>query len=159
MTKKNRTKIVEMLRKAYRMEMETVANYLANSVHLDGIRAKHVRDALAEEVEDELGHAKQLAERIKVLEGRIPGSLDFEYDQKGLQPPENPLDVKQVIEGVIAAEEEAIEHYQKLIEASGEIDPVTEDLAIALKGDEEGHRRLFAGFLAEFERDAVPELV
>ena len=32
--------IVELLKKAYSMELETVTNYLANSINLDGVRAE-----------------------------------------------------------------------------------------------------------------------
>ncbi|MCA9222839.1 MAG: hypothetical protein KDA71_21115, partial [Planctomycetales bacterium] len=44
------SELVKMLQKAYRMEVETVANYLANSVHLDGVRAEEVKRSLAEDV-------------------------------------------------------------------------------------------------------------
>lgn len=144
-----RKEIVKLLQTSYNMEIETVLNYLANSVWLDGIRAKHIKDSLQAEVASELGHAQQLANRIKVLEGRIPGSLELKMTQKMLQPPKNPTDVREVIQGVIEAEEGAIEQYQRIIEASDVIDPVTQDLCTTLKGDEEEHRRLFKGYLAE----------
>jgi bacterioferritin len=51
-----------------------------------------------------------------------------------------------VVDGVIAAETGAIEHYNKLIEFCADTDPVTEDMVIAILRDEEGHRRLFEGF-------------
>ena len=70
-------------------------------------------------------------------------------NQTQLQPNGNALDIISVINGVITAEQGAIEHYQKIIDATGDIDPVTEDLCITLKGDEEEHKRLFKGFLAE----------
>ncbi|MEM1356525.1 MAG: ferritin-like domain-containing protein, partial [Planctomycetota bacterium] len=145
--------IVDLLRTSYNMEIETVANYLANSIHLDGFKAKHIKDALAADITEELTHATQLAQRIKVLEGRVPGSQELAMNQASLQPPENQLDVLSVIHGVIDAEEGAIAQYQKIIEACDGIDPVTQDLCIALKGDEEEHRRLFKGFLAEMLAD------
>lgn len=151
MTAKQRKKIVDLLCTAYNMELETVVNYIANSIHLDGIRAKHIKDSLAEDVTEELGHAQTLARRIKVLEGRVPGSMALKMTQKGMQPPANPLNVKAIIKGVIAAEESAISHYQKIIDACEGVDPVTQDLCTTLKGDEEEHRRMFKGFLAEAE--------
>ncbi len=143
--------IVEELKVSYNMELETVVNYLANSVWLDGIRAKHIKDSLTEEVADEMLHATTLANRIKTLEGRPPGSMDLKMTQKGLQPPKNSIDVRAVIEGVIEAEQGAIEQYQKIIEMCDGVDPVTEDMATTLKGEEEEHRRLFKGFLYEAE--------
>jgi bacterioferritin len=149
MTDAKRNQIVKLLQVSYNMEIETVVNYLANSVWLDGIRAKHIKDSLAAEVTSELGHAQQLANRIKVLEGRIPGSMELKLAQKMLQPPKAATDVRAVIKGVIEAEQGAIDQYQRIIEACEGIDPVTQDLCITLKGDEEEHRRLFKGYLAE----------
>ena len=149
MTEEKRQEIVALLRKAFNMELETVCNYTAQSVNLDGFKAKHIKDALAADIVEELGHAQLLAKRIKVLEGTVPGSQELEMNQTELQPNGDTLDVIAVIKGVIAAEEGAIDHYQKIIEATGDADPVTEDLCITLKGDEEEHKRLFKGFLAE----------
>ncbi len=149
MNEQKRQQIVQLLSKSYNMEIETVINYLANSVYLDGFKAKHVKDILAAEVQEELGHAQRLAHRIRVLEGTVPGSMHLEMTQGGLQPPDDPLDVIAVIEGVIQAEQGAIEQYQKIIDATEGVDPVTQDLCIELKGDEEEHRRTFKGFLAE----------
>lgn len=151
MDEAKRQEIVELLATAYNMELETTINYLANSIHLDGIRAKHIKDSLGGDIQEEFMHATRLAQRIKVLEGRIPGSKDLKMTQDGVQPPTNALDVKTIILGVIAAEEAAIAHYQKIIDATDGVDPVTQDLCIELKGDEEEHRRLFKGFLAEAE--------
>ncbi|MFN3167537.1 MAG: ferritin-like domain-containing protein [Phycisphaeraceae bacterium] len=152
MTDEQRTNIVALLRKAFNMELETVCNYTAQSINLDGFKAKHVKDALAADIVEELGHAQMLAKRIKVLDGVVPGSQELSMEQASLQPNGDALDVVAVIQGVIDAEQGAIEHYQAIIDATGGVDPVTEDLAIALKGDEEEHRRLFKGFLAEAQR-------
>ncbi|MCG8510015.1 MAG: hypothetical protein MI741_12380, partial [Rhodospirillales bacterium] len=100
-------------------------------------------------IQEELQHAQQLANRIKILEGKIPGSESLSFSQTGLQPPDDQLDVVAVINGVIEAEEAAIEQYQKIIEATDGVDFVTQDLCIELKGDEEEHRREFKGYLAE----------
>lgn len=148
---KKRQKIVQELCKSYNMEIETVVNYLANSVWLDGIRAKHIKDSLAAEVTSELGHAQLLANRIKVLDGRVPGSQALAWTQTFMQPPEKSIDYRAVIKGVVQAEEGAIKQYQKIIELCDVYDPVTQDLCVELKGDEEEHRRLFKGYLAEAE--------
>ena len=146
---------VEMLQQAYMMELETVANYLANSVHLDGIQAEEIKRALAADVTEELGHARRLADRMKQLGGRVPGSLELKQTQELLQPPEEATDVESVIDGVLEAEEEAIAHYRKIIEATDGSDFVTQDLAITLMADEEQHRRQFEGFRAGFHAAAV----
>jgi bacterioferritin len=152
MTKDKREEIIKELKKSYAMELETVQNYLANSVDLDGVRAEEIKKSLAADIPAELMHATQLAKRIKVLEGRVPGSLELERDQKFLQPPQDSTDVVTVIRGVIKAEEGAIAQYQKIVELCDGVDWVTQDMVIGLLADEQEHRRQFIGFLSEYER-------
>ena len=147
-----RDKIVRELKRAYGMELETVQNYLANSVDLDGVRAEEIKKALGADITEEIGHAQMLAKRIKVLGGRVPGSLDLERDQKFLQPPKDSTDLIFVIRGVIKAEDGAIAQYEKIIDLCDKVDPVTQDLAVTILGDEQEHRRAFVGYLTEFER-------
>jgi len=147
-----REQVIDLLQTSYNMEIETVANYLANSIHLDGMLAMEVKESLEEDVNEELTHARKVANRIKVLGGYIPGSTELQMSQAGMQPPHNTVDVRSVIKGVIEAEDGAIDQYQKIIDATGDDkDPVTNDLAVNLKGEEEEHRRQFAGFLREYE--------
>ncbi len=35
------------------------------------------------------------------------------------------------------------------------VDPVTQDMVIAILHDEQGHRRLFEGFLREYEAEGL----
>jgi len=146
-----REQIVTLLQKAYWMELETVMSYLAASVNLDGVRAQEIKESLAGDVEEELGHAKQFADRIKELYGVVPGSEGFEAEQSFLQPPDEQTDSVHVIRGVIKAETGAIEHYTRIVEETDGIDPVTQDMVIQILHDEQGHRRLFEGFLREYE--------
>src|SRR5215212_3124841 len=142
-----RAEIIEMLRKAYWMEIETVMSYLANSVNPDGVRAQDITEAL--------GHAKLFAQRIKELYGVVPGSEGFAAEQSYLQPPDEQVDIVHVIRGVIEAETGAIEHYTQIVEATDGVDPVTNDMVIAILHDEQGHRRLFEGFLREYEAEGL----
>jgi bacterioferritin len=150
-----REEIVAMLQKAYWMEIETVMSYLANSVNPDGVRAQEIKESLEEDITEELGHAKQFAERVKELYGVVPGSEEFAAEQSYLQPPEHQTDVVHVVRGVIEAETGAIEHYTKIVEATDQIDPVTNDMVINILHDEQGHRRLFEGFLREYEAEGL----
>jgi bacterioferritin len=151
----DREKIIELLKTAYWMEIETVMSYIANSVNPDGVRAQEIIESLNEDIQEELGHAQQFAARIKELYGVVPGSLDFNAEQSYLQPPEHQTDIVHVIKGVIEAETGAIEHYNTLIRETEEIDPVTQDMVIAILRDEEGHRRLFEGYLREYEAEGL----
>jgi bacterioferritin len=147
-----REQIVSELKKAYAAELETVQNYLANSVDLDGVRAEEIKKSLAADIQEELGHAQMLAKRIKVLGGRVPGSMELPREQQYMQPPQDSTDLITVIKGVITAEDSAIEGYERIIHLTDDIDPVTQDLAVTLLGDEQEHRRAFVGYLKEFER-------
>ena len=153
--KEKREEISELLRKAYWMEIETVMSYLANSVNPDGVRAQEIKESLEEDITEELGHATQFAERIKELYGVVPGSMDFAAEQSYLQPPEPQTDIVSVIRGVIAAETGAIEHYTRIVEVTDQVDPVTNDMVIDILHDEQGHRRLFEGFLREYEAEGL----
>lgn len=152
-----RQRVVKELTKSYWMEIETIQNYIANSVNLDGIRADEIKKALAADITAELGHAQQLARRIHVLGGMVPGSFEFKPEQKGLQPPDDSTDVVSVIHGVIQAENSAIEQYGRLIRLCDGSDYTTQDLCIQLQSDEEDHRREFVGFLAEYDKKAARE--
>ncbi|MGZ8621318.1 MAG: ferritin-like domain-containing protein [Solirubrobacterales bacterium] len=150
-----RDEIVGLLTKAYWMEIETVMSYIANSVNPDGVRAQEIKESLAQDVTEELGHAKQFAERIKELYGVVPGSEEFTAEQAYLQPPEHQTDVVDIVRGVIEAETGAIEHYTRIIEVTDGVDHVTQDMVIAILADEQGHRRLFEGFLREYEAEGL----
>ena len=150
-----REELIEMLKKAYFMELETVMSYVANSINPDGVRAQEIRESLGEDVQEELGHAQQFGRRIKELYGVVPSSVDFTPEQTYLAPPEHQTDVVHFIQGVIEAETGAIEHYNRIIEFTEHIDPVTNDMVIAILRDEEGHRRLFEGFLREYEAEGL----
>src|SRR6478735_7776853 len=110
-----REHIVELLKKAYWMEIETVMSYITNSINPDGVRAQEIVESLQQDIQEELGHAQQFAQRIKELYGVVPGSLEFSAEQSYLQPPEEQTDVVHVIKGVIEAETGAIEHYNAII--------------------------------------------
>jgi bacterioferritin len=151
--REKREEIVAMLEKAYWMEIETVMSYVANSVNPDGVRAAEIKESLEADITEELGHAQQFAARIKELYGVVPGSMAFKPEQDFLQPPAEQTDMPHVIRGVIAAERGAIEHYSRLIDVASGVDPVTEDMVIAILRDEQGHMREFEGFLREYEAE------
>jgi len=57
-------KIIRELCLSYAIELETVQNYIAASVNLDGVRSEVIKKALAADVAVEVQHAQQLAARI-----------------------------------------------------------------------------------------------
>jgi bacterioferritin len=132
-----------------------VINYVTNSTNPDGVRAQEIKESLEEDIQEELGHAQQFAQRIKELYGVVPGSMDFRAEQQFLQPPEHQTDVVHVIKGVIDAETSAIELYTQIVDVTDGVDLVTQDMVIDILRDEQGHRRLFEGFLREYEAEGL----
>src|ERR687896_1203325 len=96
-----RDEIIEMLKQAYFAELETVINYVTNSINPDGVRAQEIKEALEEDIQEELGHAQQFAQRIKELYRVVPRSMEFKAQQHSLQPAEDQIDVVHVIKGVL----------------------------------------------------------
>jgi bacterioferritin len=133
-----RKEIVELLKTAYFMELETVMNYVTNSINPDGVRAQEVKESVEEDIQEELTHAQQFAARIKELYGVVPGSMEFKASQ-----------------GVIDAEIGGIQLYTRIVEETEGVDPVTQDMVIDILHDEQGHRRLFEGFLREYEAEGL----
>ncbi len=148
-----RDELIELLKTAYWMEIETVMSYIANTINPDGVRAREVVENLEQDIQEELAHAQQFGTRIKELYGVVPGSLEFTAEQSYLQPPAEQTDVVHVIKGVIEAEAGAIEHYQRIIDFCDGVDLVTQDMVIAIQRDEQAHLRLFEGFLREYEAE------
>jgi len=151
--RQERERVVDMLTRAYWMEIETVMNYVAGSINPDGVRARQIAASLEQDIQEELGHARMFGQRIKELYGVVPSSVDFKPEQDFMSPPAEQTDVVGLIRGVISAESGAIEHYSRIVAETEEIDPVTQDMVINILHDEEGHRRLFEGFLREYEQE------
>jgi bacterioferritin len=145
-------KIVDELTKAYWAEIETIMNYIAHSVNLDGVRAEAIKKSLAADISEELVHAQGLAKRIKELGGKAPGSFDFKAAQESLQPKKDTTDVTSVIKGVIDAEQAAIKQYNKMIRLCDGHDYVTQDLCVRILSEEEAHKINFDGYLKEYQK-------
>ncbi len=145
-----REETIAALQKAYAMELESVANYLAASINPDGVLAEEIKRALAEDVQEELGHARRLAERIKQLHGQVPVAGELELNHSQLESAQLTMDIESVVRSVLADENAAIDHYRQIIRQTDGHDYVTQDLCIELLADEEAHRTQFESYLAEF---------
>lgn len=148
-----REQLVELITRAYWMEIETVMNYVAGAINPDGIRARRVAQSLAEDIQTELEHAQRFGARIKELYGVVPGSAEFSAEQHYLQPPAEQTDTISLIRGVVQAERGAIEYYSRIVADTDEVDLVTQDMVIEILHEEQGHLRLFEGFLREYESE------
>jgi bacterioferritin len=149
-----RREIVARLKKSYAMALESVENYLANSIHLEGAPAEPLKDALENALNSELKHARRLAKRIKILDGSVPGSLALPRDQNYLQPPADSHDPLTVIYGALKAIDSAIASYKAAIQITENLDYVTQDLLIELLAEEQHQRGRFNQLLTPFPMDS-----
>lgn len=148
--------ILAELKRSYAIELETMQNYLAHSIDLNGKEAEPIRKSLEEQITLKLKHARRLAKRINILGGRLPGSLELSRDQHLLQPPSDQMDTMAVVQGVISVNETSIGQYQKIIHLTEGLDYVTQDMVIDLLSDERELHRLFLGFLTQSARCILP---
>jgi bacterioferritin len=153
-TEDQRLAIIELLTRAYWMEIETVMNYIAASIGHDGGSGLAVRTALKEGVEEEVAHARALGRRIQELHGIAPGVGGLARDQDYPQPLGRQTDVAAMIEAVVATETSAIRHYLRIMRASASVDEDTNALALDILRDEQRHLQLFEGYLREFVKSA-----
>jgi bacterioferritin len=148
--------IIAELKRSYAIELETMQNYLAHSIDLNGKEAEPIRKSLEEQITLKLKHARRLAKRINVLGGRLPGSLELSRDQHLLQPPSDQMNAMAVVQGVISVNETSIGQYQKIIHLTEGLDYVTQDMVIDLLSDERELHRLFLSFLTQSARCILP---
>jgi len=73
----NKKEIVDNLIKSCWMEIETVINYVSNSINFESVRAEEIKKSLAQDITEEIAHAQSLAKRIKEVGAIVPGSLDL----------------------------------------------------------------------------------
>jgi bacterioferritin len=116
-------------------------------IHLEAPGPGAAWERRAPEPAPEDGLARIVARTVHPERGRVDGSLEFRAEGEYLQPEQEQTGIVHVIE----AETGAINHYNKLIEVCDGADWATQEMVIASLRDEEGHLRLFEGFLREFE--------
>ena len=148
-SREKRKELIDLLNRAYWMEIETVQSYIANSVNLDGVRAEEIKKSLAEDITDEIGHAQQFGSGSRSCTAR-PRQLEFKPEQKSSSRRRTrPTSCRHPRRH--RAEQGAIDHYIRIIKTCEGVDYVTQDMVTTILSDEEGHLRLFEGFLREFE--------
>ncbi len=138
-----RQEIVELLTRAYRMEMETVMSYLANATNSSTWhpRRRDRRGAPRRRA----GGARPRAQIRRADQGAVRHDARLAASSPPSRPTssrlEDTTDVVTVIKGVIEAEAGAIEHYTRIIEVCDGVDWATQDMVIDVLRDEEGHMR------------------
>jgi bacterioferritin len=123
-------RVIDLLNKQLTLELSSMDQYLAHSkIYEDwGISKLHAK--LAHEYEDELGHAKLLAERILFLEGKA--------DTASREPLKIGTNVKEMLENDLTAEFTVAASLRKIIGVcEEEQDYVSRDMLKILLDDTE----------------------
>jgi bacterioferritin len=146
--------VIRVLKKAYTAELETVINYTALSVNLETFDGMDVAEDIQADIQEEVGHAQQLGNRLKVLGETAPTSMEdaFTFRQDGLNSIDGTTDVIGAIEGVMEAEKDAINTYKELIGAARDAEDYgTQNMAMTILEDEEQHYQEFKSLKKTFE--------
>lgn len=145
-----RDAVVELLKQAYWIQIETAMNSLANSINPDGVGAEVIRRALSDGAAAALSHAERLASRIKELYGVVPGSREFRADQGAFQPPSPSTNIVSLLHGAISAHDAGILLCGRLLDATHRVDPVTEHLVVEILRGEQAGKRRYEAYLKEY---------
>lgn len=97
--------LIDGLNEALNREIATAVRYMIQSSAIQGVRNEPLRDMYREEVNDEMGHAQYLADKIFVLGGTPKPKPQFKPV---------PGDIEEMIAQDLAAEEDDVAHYKKL---------------------------------------------
>ncbi|MGN6871547.1 MAG: ferritin-like domain-containing protein [Solirubrobacteraceae bacterium] len=145
-----RSPLVRELTAAYWDELEAVSKYSASAINRDGIRARESGGYLRDALTSHLDHAHRVAIRIRQLHGRVPGADEFLARELRLEPPRDPHDTVSVLTTIVEAETRAVDRYWSIAAiATDARDWITQDLAIQLAREKEGHRQLIQTHLGE----------
>lgn len=108
--------------------------------------AKHLAALLKDTSQDELEHQEELADRITTLGGKPVADISklIESSNAGYpQPPVDEKDFEGIINTVIAAERDAINVYNKLVQKTHGKDPITYALILHILEEEVEHENEF----------------
>ncbi len=113
--------------------------------------AKHLAELLRDTAAEELEHQDELAERIASLGGEPladPMKLVEASNEGYPTPPTDATDFEGMVKTVIAAEQGAIEVYNKLVKKTAGKDPITYELIVHILGEEIEHEDDFENLLS-----------
>lgn len=129
---KANSKVMQHLNDALAAELTAINQYLLHAHLLDDWGFGKLSAKMREEMNEEMGHADRLIQRILFL-GGTP-------DTGRLNKVEAAKSVRHLFERDLKAENEAVRTYTQAAEDSGQAgDYVSRKLFVSLIGDEEGH--------------------
>ncbi|OQY21227.1 MAG: ferritin [Anaerolineaceae bacterium 4572_32.2] len=133
-------KLVEMLNQALADEWLAYYQYWVGAKVVKGPMREAAAAELLQHATEELGHAELLANRLIQLGGTplLTPQDWYEMTNCGYESPADPY-VEVVLKQNIKGEQCAIGVYQKLVDFTREIDPVTYEIVLSILTDEIEH--------------------
>lgn len=144
--------MIKDLNTAYSDEWLAHYQYWLTAKWIQGIDADTLKTVLEKQSMDELGHAKELAERIIQLGGEPvmhPSQLVETGGCGYKQPPKDRTDLRQVVQDVLDAEACAIKFYNSMAEKYRTTDLVTHEIFEDLLRDEVSDEEEWENFMAK----------
>lgn len=148
----NVDQLLELLVKNAAAELTTYYYYTilrANLIGLEGEGLKAIAEAAR--IEDR-NHFEALVPRIYELGGELPRDMKDFHDISACRPaylPDNPRDVKAVLNVLVEAERCAVRGYTQICHMTAGKDHRTYELALAILNEEVEHESWFSEFLGE----------
>lgn len=148
----NVDKLLELLIKNASAELTTYYYYTILRANLIGLKGEGIKEiAEVARIEDR-NHFEALLPRIYELGGKLPNCMKEFHDLSACPPaalPENPSDVKAILEVLVGAERCAVAGYSEICNLTAGKDHRTYDLALAILNEEIEHESWFSEFLGE----------
>ena len=138
------------LRKAYLDELLAFYSYWITAQVAEGFHGEELAEHFEREAQDELGHARKLAQRILELGGDPvvpPAQWEAGANAPWTAPRPDRADAEGMLQDQLKAEANAIEAYNRLARMTFGKDPVTYQLATELLGDEVRHEEFLENLL------------
>lgn len=143
---------VAMLHKAYAFEMSTFHYFQYVAINIEGLGVLH-QDFFEERAKEELGHAKEVSERLMQLgTNSTDDPARWEQDSGvGRLEPSRYLSLRSAVVKALEFERAAISLYNDLANATKDKDHGTYGLALELLRDEQEDEQAMEDILARLE--------
>ncbi len=145
-------KLLDLLVRNAAAELTTYYYYTILRVNLIGLEGEGLKEITEDARIEDRNHFEALVPRIYELGGKLPHDMVDFHNIAGCPPakmPENPADIRAMIEVLLRAEQCAVRQYTTICNMTFGKDHRTYDLALAILHEEIEHEAWFSEFLGE----------
>jgi len=147
----NVDELLDLLVRNAAAELTTFYYYTILRVNLIGMEGEGLKEITEDARIEDRNHFEALVPRIYELGGTLPSDMKVFHDLSACPPaslPEDPTDVKAIVEVLLKAEQCAVRGYTNICNMTAGKDHRTYTLALAILNEEIEHEAWFAEFLA-----------